>query len=746
MEVLKKVVAALDERSDLTERQKLISDACSPEGLGPSNTQMRDIAKYTFNGRYLPEIVQELMWTIDREPTPTGAKTIHKGLILIDYLIRNGSEVMVGEIEGMRSPIYSLTRLYRDDGEQYKFVRHRARKICKLLADPDMIVEERRQAREIQSKCTSFSSDSLGGGGGGRGGYRDHGGYDDRYAGPTRSTRGAGLYDAPSRPTGGPGASRRSATQPPQFMDEDDGRYGPPRGMGGGSGHSPKRGGGLYSSEPPARGAPNRSTGGLYGNQPPPRPTHADSRYGGGRDPRDRDYPPRQGDRYRNERDSMQHRHQPHPSERERMDHMGSRERGYPQHSSSGGSGRQPYPESPTSGGHQERRYPQQHPSSHGHPLYDAHRNGDREAGRPYPNPEHQQHRNQHQHHRHHHDHHDHHNHNSHSHKAPGHALSEAVAAEEWVVRVDCTQVADRMTMDDLRRAFKTSFRSVNTTACRFGPANANKYPNCVEVMFDDAQEYIALVTYMTEEEGMDTVIYEKRYALPVEMVGHRLIGADDEPHSPMESPEAASNPEVSDDVSDRQSEKSLNLMGFDKPNRPPSGLSKAADDIFGSLPEASSSSKPQTQAPNFDDLFAGSQGVSTGDHFDPFAASDNVFSQAPTGGGRPAPRGAGPGQPFSQTTSSSVPPKTNTITTQQTHTNDRAAPPPPRRPDPKADPLPKSLGVDYTDLVNQQFKGLTGLGDEPHQPGPRGKPIRQMQKEKELVAHAADVDASLPF
>lgn len=122
---------------------------------------------------------------------------LFQSLLLLNYLVRNGSERVV---TSSREHIYDLRSLenytFTDEGgkDQGINVRHKVRELIDFIQDDDRLREERKKAKKNKDKYIGMSSDAMGGsrsggfggysGGGGGGG----GGYNDEW----RSNRGGG--------------------------------------------------------------------------------------------------------------------------------------------------------------------------------------------------------------------------------------------------------------------------------------------------------------------------------------------------------------------------------------------------------------------------------------------------------------------------------------------------------------------------------------------------------------------------
>lgn len=158
-----------------TEMEAKVHEATNNEAWGASSTAMQEIAQATFNYQYFNEI----MPTIYKRFTEKEAKywrQIYKSLVLLEYLVKNGSERVVDDARSHVSMIKMMKNFHYVDEkgkDQGMNVRNRAKELAELLGDVDTIKAERKKAKKNRNKYTgvgseggmSFSSNSMGGGG-----------------------------------------------------------------------------------------------------------------------------------------------------------------------------------------------------------------------------------------------------------------------------------------------------------------------------------------------------------------------------------------------------------------------------------------------------------------------------------------------------------------------------------------------------------------------------------------------------
>uniref|UniRef100_A0A673XS06 Clathrin interactor 1 n=1 Tax=Salmo trutta TaxID=8032 RepID=A0A673XS06_SALTR len=120
----------------------------------------------TFMYEQFPEVMN-MLWTRMLKDNKKNWRRVYKALLLLAYLIRNGSERVV---TSAREHIYDLRSL-----ENYHFVeesgkdqginvRQKVKEMVEFVQDDDRLREERKKAKKNKDKYIGVSSDSTGGG------------------------------------------------------------------------------------------------------------------------------------------------------------------------------------------------------------------------------------------------------------------------------------------------------------------------------------------------------------------------------------------------------------------------------------------------------------------------------------------------------------------------------------------------------------------------------------------------------
>ncbi|XP_050079445.1 uncharacterized protein LOC126567257 [Anopheles maculipalpis] len=170
-----------------TEIEGKVREATNDEPWGPTGPLMQELAHATFTYEHFPEVMS-MLWKRMLQDNKTNWRRTYKSLLLLNYLVRNGSERVV---TSSREHIYDLRSL-----ENYTFVdeygkdqginvRHKVRELIDFIQDDDRLREERKKAKKNKDKYIGMSSEAMGmrygGSSGGGGGGTDYGGYRDSY-------------------------------------------------------------------------------------------------------------------------------------------------------------------------------------------------------------------------------------------------------------------------------------------------------------------------------------------------------------------------------------------------------------------------------------------------------------------------------------------------------------------------------------------------------------------------------------
>ncbi|NXM24868.1 EPN4 protein, partial [Oxyruncus cristatus] len=148
-----------------SEIESKVREATNDDPWGPSGQLMGEIAKSTFMYEQFPELMN-MLWTRMLKDNKKNWRRVYKSLLLLAYLIRNGSERVV---TSAREHIYDLRSL-----ENYHFVdengkdqginiRQKVKEMVEFAQDDDRLREERKKAKKNKDKYIGVSSETVGG-------------------------------------------------------------------------------------------------------------------------------------------------------------------------------------------------------------------------------------------------------------------------------------------------------------------------------------------------------------------------------------------------------------------------------------------------------------------------------------------------------------------------------------------------------------------------------------------------------
>ncbi|XP_047526212.1 clathrin interactor 1 isoform X2 [Pieris napi] len=148
-----------------TEVEGKVREATSDEAWGPTGQQMQELALATFTYEHFPEVMS-MLWRRMLHDNRSHWRRTYKCLLLLSYLVRNGSERVV---TSAREHIYDLRSLenytYVDDlgKDQGINVRHKVRELIDFIQDDEKLREERKKAKKNKDKYIGMSSEATGG-------------------------------------------------------------------------------------------------------------------------------------------------------------------------------------------------------------------------------------------------------------------------------------------------------------------------------------------------------------------------------------------------------------------------------------------------------------------------------------------------------------------------------------------------------------------------------------------------------
>ncbi|EEB10998.1 Epsin-1, putative [Pediculus humanus corporis] len=148
-----------------THAQVKVREATSNDPWGPSSTLMSEIADLTYNVMAFTEIMQ-MIWKRLNDHGKNW-RHVYKALVLLEYLIKTGSE-KVGQ--QCKENIYAIQTLkdfqhYEENKDQGINVREKAKQLVNLLKDEERLKNERAKALKAKERfaqtASGFGSDGA---------------------------------------------------------------------------------------------------------------------------------------------------------------------------------------------------------------------------------------------------------------------------------------------------------------------------------------------------------------------------------------------------------------------------------------------------------------------------------------------------------------------------------------------------------------------------------------------------------
>lgn len=145
-----------------SEVETKVREATNDDAWGPHGQLMQEIARYTFTYEHFPEVMG-MLWKRMLQDNKKNWRRSYKALLLLSYLIRNGSERVV---TSAREHLYDLRSL-----ENYTFtdelgkdqginVRQKVKDLLEFIQDDERLREERRKAKKNKDKFIGLSGDN----------------------------------------------------------------------------------------------------------------------------------------------------------------------------------------------------------------------------------------------------------------------------------------------------------------------------------------------------------------------------------------------------------------------------------------------------------------------------------------------------------------------------------------------------------------------------------------------------------
>ncbi|XP_046419417.1 telomere length regulation protein TEL2 homolog isoform X1 [Neodiprion fabricii] len=147
-----------------TDTEAKVREATNDDAWGPTGAMMQELAQATFTYEQFPEVMS-MLWKRMLQENKRNWRRTYKSLLLLNYLVRNGSERVV---TSSREHIYDLRSLenytYIDEfgKDQGINIRHKVRELIDFIQDDDKLRDERKKAKKNKDKYIGMSSEAMG--------------------------------------------------------------------------------------------------------------------------------------------------------------------------------------------------------------------------------------------------------------------------------------------------------------------------------------------------------------------------------------------------------------------------------------------------------------------------------------------------------------------------------------------------------------------------------------------------------
>ena len=129
-----------------------VREATSNDPWGPSTTQMMEVAELTYNPISFVQVMQ-MIWKRLNDHGKNW-RHVYKSLILLEYLLRHGSERVA---EACRENLYHIQTLkdfqYVEENKDHGLsVREKSKQLVAVLRDTERLTDERLKAAEARRR------------------------------------------------------------------------------------------------------------------------------------------------------------------------------------------------------------------------------------------------------------------------------------------------------------------------------------------------------------------------------------------------------------------------------------------------------------------------------------------------------------------------------------------------------------------------------------------------------------------
>uniref|UniRef100_A0AC35UBU1 ENTH domain-containing protein n=1 Tax=Rhabditophanes sp. KR3021 TaxID=114890 RepID=A0AC35UBU1_9BILA len=149
---------------NFTEAESKVREATNEDPWGPTGPEMQEIANLTFQYDAFSEVMS-MLWKRMFEENKDAWRKIYKSLMLLTFLLKNGSERVIQQTRERSYQLKALERYNHIDEkgkDQGVNIRHRVKLLLEMLDDDEALEEERKKAKNInRSKYCGYTKDDM---------------------------------------------------------------------------------------------------------------------------------------------------------------------------------------------------------------------------------------------------------------------------------------------------------------------------------------------------------------------------------------------------------------------------------------------------------------------------------------------------------------------------------------------------------------------------------------------------------
>ncbi|CAF1177924.1 unnamed protein product [Rotaria sordida] len=145
-----------------TETETKVVEATNDESWGPAGKLLQDLSQLSYSHEHYNELMG-MLWKRCFTQDKKYWRRTYKSLLVLTYLIKNGSEKVVKSAHEHLFDLRSLENFsYHDEHgkDQGVNIRHKVKELIEFIQDEDRIRDERKKARVNRDKYIGMSNES----------------------------------------------------------------------------------------------------------------------------------------------------------------------------------------------------------------------------------------------------------------------------------------------------------------------------------------------------------------------------------------------------------------------------------------------------------------------------------------------------------------------------------------------------------------------------------------------------------